>query len=113
MYVKVYEYQIQESKTADFLAYNRLSQALYEKYLPVEMLLLKKEGTDTEWLELNAFASKEQFDSSSPLIETDPGHAELFQRFSDCIVPGTPLTESSYTAASGLPLPFRFQQGEH
>lgn len=30
MYVKVYEYQIQESKTAAFLAYNRLSQTLYE-----------------------------------------------------------------------------------
>lgn len=113
MYIKVYEYHIQASKTADFLAYNRLPETLYEKYLAVEMLLLKKEGADTEWMELNAFASKEQFDSSSPLIEADPGHAELFQRFSDCIVPGTPLAESSYTTASGLPLPFRFQQGKH
>lgn len=108
MYVKVYEYHIQKARIADFQAYHQLSKSLYEKYLPVEMILLKKEDTETAWMEMNIFASKGQFEKNSPLIEADPGHEELFRRFSDCLVPGTLLEESGYTVFSGPSFPFRF-----
>ena len=61
MFVKIYEYHIEESKEEYFLEIQEKAVRIYRKYLNCDVMYLKSIEHETMWLEISRYNSEEEF----------------------------------------------------
>ena len=61
MFVKIYEYHIEEDKEVFFLEIQERAVQIYKEYLNCDVTYLKSINDETLWLEISRFGSQEEY----------------------------------------------------
>ena len=81
MYVKVYEYYIQEEKVAEYFRIQEKAGNIYKKYIDSETTFLQSKEDLTKWLEITTYKSEQDYQQNIGMINNHPDIQALFKEF--------------------------------
>ncbi|MDQ0483910.1 hypothetical protein [Guptibacillus hwajinpoensis] len=86
MFVKVYEYHIQEEKIEEYLRIQKKAGEIYRNYIDAETTYLHSKVDSTKWLEMTYYKSEDDYRTSMELINKEKEIQELFTSFEALLV---------------------------
>ena len=88
LFVKIYEYHINQDKEEFFLEIQDKVSQIYNKYLCCEVMYLKSIDDATVWVEIAKYSSEEEYFKHIKNLNNEPVIQELFEQFESCLIPG-------------------------
>ncbi|WRP07841.1 hypothetical protein U9J35_06630 [Rossellomorea aquimaris] len=96
MFVKVYEYHIQPEKVEEFFKIQEKAGEIYRKYLESHTIFLKKQDSETQWMEISRYKDEGQYKRNISLINEHEEIQHLFSDFKSLLVPGSKIVEDDF-----------------
>ncbi|MED1563952.1 hypothetical protein P4U44_18975 [Alkalihalobacillus alcalophilus] len=87
LYVKVYEFFIQEDKVEQYFNIQNRAVELYKKHLNCEVMYLQCTTDKTKWMEFSKYVSEENYKEGLSKINIEPEIQSLFKQFESCLLP--------------------------
>ena len=85
MFVKVYEFHIQEGREREYLMIQEKTAEIYSRYIDCQTLYLKSINEGTKWLEISQYKDKDTYEKWIALVNKDPEIQTLFSSFEDLL----------------------------
>jgi quinol monooxygenase YgiN len=86
MFVKVYQYHIQNYKVDEYLSIQEKASEIYRGYLDFETIYLQSKEDSTKWMEISKYKDEEEYQKSINLINKEEEIQELFEAFQSLLV---------------------------
>ncbi|WP_417897667.1 hypothetical protein ABN702_15410 [Bacillus haimaensis] len=86
MFVKVYQYHIQQDKVKEYFEIQQKSSEIYRKYITSKTTYLNSKADPTKWLEISRYENEEEYDKSMKLVNEEAEIQDLFKRFQSLLV---------------------------
>jgi hypothetical protein len=86
MFVKVYQYHIQQGKVKEYFEIQQKASEIYRKYINSQTTYLNSKADPTKWLEISRYENEEEYYKSMKLVNEEEEIQELFKRFQSLLV---------------------------
>ncbi|MGD6941216.1 hypothetical protein ACQCT6_04180 [Cytobacillus gottheilii] len=98
MFVKVYEYYIQDDKQEEFLDIQEKASRIYGRYLLFYTQYLQSKDDPTKWVEITRYNDEKEYVQSLELINQHSEIQALFKSFQSVLLtPKREIREENYT----------------
>ncbi|WP_080848905.1 hypothetical protein [Cytobacillus gottheilii] len=98
MFVKVYEYYVQDDKLEEFLDIQEKASRIYGRYLLFHTQYLQSKDDPTKWLEITKYTDEKEYIQSLELINQHPEIQALFKAFQSVLLTHKrEIREENYT----------------
>ncbi|CAI9388986.1 MULTISPECIES: hypothetical protein [unclassified Bacillus (in: firmicutes)] len=102
MYVKVYEFHIQEEKMDEYFRIQEKACKIYKNYLDTETTYLQSHDDPTKWMEMTTYSSEEDYHKNIAIINDNVEIQALFREFQALLLPENKLIkETDFTKVMG------------
>ncbi|MGP4107916.1 hypothetical protein [Virgibacillus sp. L01] len=96
MFVKVYQYHIENDKVDEYLSIQEKASEIYNKYLDLNTIYLQCNEDSTKWMEISKYKNEEEYQKSINLINKEKDIQELFAAFQSLLVSEKEISEENY-----------------
>ena len=86
MFVKIYQYHIQQDKVEEYLSIQEKASEIYSKYLNFHTMYINSKDDETKWIEISRYADEKEYNKSMTIINEQKEIQELFARFQYLLV---------------------------
>lgn len=86
MFVKVYQYHIQQDKVKEYVEIQQKASEIYRKYIVSQTTYLNSMSDPTKWLEISRYENEEEYVKSMNLVNEEEEIRELFKTFQSLLV---------------------------
>lgn len=86
MFVKIYQYHIQQDKVEDYLSIQEQASEIYSRYLDFHTMYFNSKAEKTKWIEVSRYKDENEFNKSITFINEQKEIQELFVRFQSLLV---------------------------
>ncbi|KAB2330684.1 hypothetical protein [Bacillus mesophilum] len=98
MFVKMYEYYIQDDKLEEFLVIQEKASKIYGRYLSFQTQYLQSKDDPTKWIEITRYNDEKEYIQSLELINQHPEIQALFKAFQSVLLTSKrEIREGNYT----------------
>ncbi|UII55157.1 hypothetical protein LS684_16055 [Cytobacillus spongiae] len=86
MFVKIYQYHIQEDKVADYLELQEKTSTIYCKYIEHKSIYLQSQKDLTKWMEIAKYPDEKEYHKCLRLIHEEEEINLLYKKFCSYLV---------------------------
>lgn len=86
MFVKVYQYHIQQDKVQEYFEIQKKSSEIYSKYITSETMYLNSKEDPTKWMEISRYENEQEYYKSMKLVNEVVEIHSLFKSFQSLLV---------------------------
>ncbi|MBM7619667.1 hydroxymethylpyrimidine pyrophosphatase-like HAD family hydrolase [Bacillus tianshenii] len=86
MFVKIYQYHIQQDKVKEYFEIQQKASEIYLKYITSQTTYLNSKADPTKWLEISRYENEEEYYKSMKLVNEEAKIQELFKGFQSLLV---------------------------
>ncbi|MEK3990613.1 hypothetical protein [Robertmurraya sp. FSL R5-0851] len=86
MFVKIYQYHIQNDRVDEYLAIQEKASKIYGKYIDFHTMYLNSKNDVTKWIEITRYKDEEEFNKSIHFINQHQEIQELFEEFQSLLL---------------------------
>lgn len=86
MFVKMYQYHIQQDKVEDYLNIQEQASKIYSRYLNFHTMYFNSKDDKTKWIEISRYKDEYEFNKCMSVINEQKEIQELFVRFRSLLV---------------------------
>ncbi|WP_456270931.1 hypothetical protein [Bacillus sp. AK031] len=86
MFVKIYQYHIQNDKVEEFLNIQEQVAEVYRRHVDIDTIYLQSRDDSTKWMEISKFRDEEEYQKSIALINREKEIQELFAAFQSLLL---------------------------
>ncbi|MFE7064058.1 hypothetical protein ACFVAD_18150 [Sutcliffiella sp. NPDC057660] len=86
MFVKVYQYHIQQDKVKEYVEIQQKASEIYRKYITSQTTYLNSKADPTKWMEISKYESEEEYYKSMKLVNEEAEIQFLYNRFQSLLV---------------------------
>jgi hypothetical protein len=96
MFVKVYQYHIQNDKVDEYLSIQEKASEIYGKYIDLQTTYLQSKDDSTKWMEISKYKDEDEYRKSIDLINKEFEIQELFNAFQGLLVSDSEISEEDF-----------------
>ncbi|MGM0837925.1 MAG: hypothetical protein ACQEV7_17435 [Bacillota bacterium] len=86
MFVKVYQYHVQQDNVKEYFEIQKKTSEIYRKYITSQTTYLNSKSDPTKWLEISRYENEEEYYKSMKLVNEEAEIQGLFKRFQSLLV---------------------------
>ncbi|MFU8690901.1 hypothetical protein ACNA6I_13810 [Rossellomorea sp. FS2] len=88
MFVKMYQYHIQEDKVDKYFQIQEKASVVYSQYIESHTMYLNSKADNTRWIEITRYKDEKEYIKSLKLINQQEEIQKLFQSFQSLLLTG-------------------------
>ncbi|MCM2587993.1 hypothetical protein NDQ53_01590 [Rossellomorea marisflavi] len=86
MFVKMYQYHIQEDKIEEYFQIQEKASMVYSQYIEYHTMYFNSKTDSTRWVEITRYKDKNEYERSLKLINQQEEIQQLFKEFQSLLV---------------------------
>ena len=86
VFVKMYQYHVQEDKVEEFLDIQEKAGAIYGRYVDFHSIYLNSKTDKTKWIEISRYKDEDDYKKSLKMINEEKEIQSLFKAFQSVLL---------------------------
>lgn len=86
MFVKIYQYHIQNDRVDEYLAIQEKASKIYGKYIDFHTMYLNSKNDVTKWIEITRYKDEKEYNKSIHIINQHQEIQDLFEEFQSLLL---------------------------